>query len=535
MQKNILKQLSLFTAVFMLILGCTGDFEEYNIDKSKVTNDNLSADFYSIGGFFPQMQQMIYCNFNWGEGTNWTFQIMQNLNADIFSGYMMAPTPFASNINNTNYALVDGWNGASWNYTYSYFMTASAEVNRLAGEDYPEVNAAAKILKVAAMHRLSDMYGPIIYTHYGNSQTGGKFDSQKDAYYAFFEDLDKSIKTLENYLSENPGQKPLEEYDLMFAGDFEKWIQYANSLRLRLAIRISNVEPAKAKTEGEAAMSNAYGVLEEGVVAVSGKGYSHPLFALSIQWQDIKMGGSIESIMTGYEDPRMEKYFLPVTDEDLTKKEIRYKGIRQGIDIPAKETYVGHSSLNFAAETPAQLMTSAEVYFLRAEGALRSWANMGGSASDLYQKGVEASFTQHGVALGSYLESDNVAAPFTDYLNDANSVQAASSDLNNVSPKWDDAAGFETKLQKIITQKYIAIYPQGMEAWAEYRRTKYPVLMPVVINNSQGVIDTDKKVRRLNFSVAEKQINPSGYAEAVGLLGGEDTGATPLWWDVNPK
>ncbi len=534
MKRNILNPIGIILIIIALFSSCTDKFEEYNIDQSKVTNEDLLADYYFLGGYFPQMQQMIYCNFNWGWGINWPFQIMQNLNADIFSGYMMTPTPFASNVNNTNYALVDGWNGSNWDYTYAYFMTASAEVERLAQEDYPEINAASMILRVAAMHRISDSYGPIIYTSYGDSQTGGSFDSQKEAYYAFFEDLNNAISTLESYIKLNPDSKPLERYDLMFGGDFSQWIKYANSLRLRLAIRISNIDPEKARTEGEAAMNNSYGVLETTDVTVSGKGYSHPLFAISNQWGDIKMGGSIESIMSGYDDPRLAKYFLETTDADLLEKGIKYKGIRQGIEIEDKSTYVDHSTLNFSSESPAQLMTASEVYFLRAEGALRSWSNMGGTAAELYQMGVEASFSQHGVSMGDYLTRDNVAASFVDYKNAANTIESGSEYLNNVSPKWDDAADLETKLQKIITQKYIAMFPQGMEAWAEYRRTGYPVLMPVVINNSQGNIDTEKQIRRLNFSVTEKSNNPEGYTEAVGLLGGADNGGTPLWWDVRP-
>ncbi|MFV0521469.1 MAG: RagB/SusD family nutrient uptake outer membrane protein [Mangrovibacterium sp.] len=534
MHKNIYKRLGALVIASTLLLGCTGNFEDFNIDESKVTNDQLESDFYSIGGFFPQMQQMIYCNFNWGWGINWPFQVMQNLNADIFSGYMMTPTDFNGNVNNTNYALVDGWNGSNWDYTYAYFMTASGEVERSSKEDYPEIYAAAKILRVAAMHRLCDQYGPIIYTHYGNSQTGGEFDSTEDAYYAFFKDLDESVSALEEYITDSPGAKPLERYDLMFAGDFEKWIKYANALRLRLAMRISNVAPDRARTEAEAAMSNSYGVMENFDATVAGKGYQHPLFALSIQWGDIKMGGSIESIMNGYNDPRMSKYFIPTTDEVVLGNGVEYKGIRQGIDIPNKDFYRKHSSLNFAAETPATLMTASEVFFLRAEGALHGWSGMGGSAAELYQKGVERSFEQYGLSVGDYLENDKVAASFTDYLNHDNDVAAGSPYLNNVSPKWDEGATDAVKLQKIITQKYIAMFPDGMEAWAEQRRTGYPVLMPVVINNSQGVIDTNKKVRRLNFSVTEKANNPGGYAKAVEMLGGADNGGTPLWWDVNP-
>lgn len=107
----------------------------------------------------------------------------------------------------------------------------------------------------------------------------------------------------------------------------------------------------------------------DGVAAVSGKGYTHPLAVLSSSWNDVLMGAPIESIMKGYSDPRLPAYFKPAIDETLISQGYEFKGIRQGIEIEDKGTYVEHSQLNISAESPAILMTSAEVYFLLAEGA----------------------------------------------------------------------------------------------------------------------------------------------------------------------
>ncbi len=521
----------------LLIFGsCTDKFEEYNIDERGVTDEQLLADYYFIGGFFPQMQQMIYCNFNWGWGTNWTYQIMQNLNADIFSGYMMTPTPFAGNVNNTTYALVDGWNFSAWDYTYAYFMTATYQVEQLTKEDYPSFYATALILKVEAMHRISDQYGPIIYTHYGDSKTGGEFDNQKDAYYAFFEDLDEAISLLDAFIIANPDATPFAKYDQMFGGDYSLWIKYANSLRLRLAMRISNVDSDKAKVEAETAMNNSYGVLENTVAEVSGKGYTNPVAAIANSWGDIRMGAPMESMLSGYNDPRLEKYFTASADADVVAAGYTYKGIRQGIELVDKAEYVNHSSLNLTPESPAILLTPAEVYFLRAEGALKGWSNMGGTAKSLYELGVTTSFNQWGAAnVTDYLSSSNLPAEYKDVkkADGTNDVLTGSDHLNNVSPNFDEATTDEQRLQKIITQKWIAVYPEGMEAWSEFRRTGYPTLFPVVLNFSDGKISTEEFVKRLNFSVTEKENNPEGYAKAVEMLGGPDTGGTSLWWDVD--
>jgi len=531
MKKYIFKTILLLTIVPLLFLKCTDHFDELNTNPTGITEEQLEGDYNMIGAYFPQMQQMIYMNYNWGDGKDWTYQIAQNLNADIYSGYMMSPTPFNANVNNLTYSLVDGWNFAAWEYTYAHFMTAALEVEKKAVDEYAHFGAVAKVLKVTAMHRISNLYGPIIYSEYGKSQTGGTYDSQKEAYNAFFDDLSDAVTTLETFIQDNPGATPFQNFDQFFGGDYQRWIQFANSLRLRLAIHIANVSPEKARQEAEAAVNAPYGLMLDGVAAVSGKGYTHPLAVLSSSWNDVLMGAPIESIMRGYNDPRLPAYFKPAVDEALISQGYEFKGIRQGIEIEDKGTYVEHSQLNISTESPAILMTSAEVYFLLAEGALRGW-NVGGTAGDLYVKGVEASMAQWGVSAGDYLNQDNVAAPYVDPIHPENSVEEGNEYLNNVSPRWVEEASDEVKQQKISIQKWLAIFPEGVEGWTEVRRTGYPKIFPVIVNHSGGVIPSEHFVRRLNFPPSERDLNPS-YSNIEVLLNGPDNGATPLWWDVD--
>jgi hypothetical protein len=105
--------------------------------------------------------------------------------------------------------------------------------------------------------------------------------------------------------------------------------------------------------------------------------------------------------------------------------------------------------------------------------------------------------------------------------------------VSHVSPKWEDAASDEERLEKIITQKWIAGFPEGMNAWAEWRRTGYPKLFPILKNDSQGTIPTALGVRHLTYTLGEQRNNPSGYANAVQMLGGPDIGATRLFWDID--
>ena len=121
-----------------------------------------------------------------------------------------------------------------------------------------------------------------------------------------------------------------------------------------------------------------------------------------------------------------------------------------------------------------------------------------------------------------------MAADYHDPVDPGNDIAARC----RVSPRWDAAADAELKLERIITQKWIAMYPEGCEAWAEQRRTGYPRLFPVRLNHSKGYIDTETMIRRLPFPAVLATSDPEQYASLVAELGGEDHGGTRLWWDA---
>ena len=171
---------------------------------------------------------------------------------------------------------------------------------------------------------------------------------------------------------------------------------------------------------------------------------------------------------------------------------------------------------------------TAEVYFLRAEGALKQW-NMKGEARGLYEEGIRKSLEQHGLAAqaDAYINSDNKPAKYEGFSSSL-SMPAPS----DITVAWDDADSKERLLERIITQKWIALYPIGQEAWSEFRRTGYPKIFPIVDNMSDGKVNTQIQVRRLPFPESEYSGNNAEVLKAVTLLGGgPDTGGTRLWWD----
>jgi len=501
-----------------------------------MTDSLLKIDHQNIGAFFPQMEKSIYYNNSNG---NWEFQLQQNLNADIYSGYLMSPSVFNNGKNNTNYYLMDDWNVWPFIIAMQNIMAPWKEVQKLTKTESHDFYGVALILKVAGMHRLTDIYGPIPYSKYGQGGITVAYDRQEDIYNRFFLELDTAVTTLTTFVKANPTAKPFTRFDVIYKGDYVQWIKWANTLRLRLAMRISNVDNTKAKTEAEKAVANEYGVfmVNDDRARVDDPKVGHPLIVIADSWGDIRMGANMESILVGYNDPRLPKFFSPSTDVRVVGQ---YKGIRYGIDITSSSDRVGYSNLGPDFKLANQynqewlLMSTAEAYFLRAEGALRGW-NMNGTAKELYELGVQKSFEQWGVS-GSYdayiANQTNKPTNYTDPQEADYNIDAASS----ITIKWDETANQETKLERIITQKWISMFPEGEEAWAEFRRTGYPRLFPMAVNYSSLTghnIDSQILIRRLPFSSDEYRDNADAVNTAKTYLkGGKDDAGARLWWDV---
>jgi hypothetical protein len=518
----------------MLQSSCTKNFEKYNTNKYNATDSLLKIDGEGLGSFMLPMQLGIV------NSVNYNYQVQENLNADIFSGFMMTADA-GFNPNNHTYALNGGWNTAPFDLGFGTIMADWVQVKSRVSATSQDFLAIANILKVEGMHRVTDVYGPMPYTQVGKGGLTTPYDSQETIYTTFFTELDFAIKTLTQYGKDHPGvTSPFKAYDLVYGGDYKEWIKFANSLKLRLAIRISMVNPTLAKTEAEAAVSDPGGLLTANtdnayVKAGNGVTYTNPIWSVCYEYHDTNMSAPMECYLKGYNDPRLTAYFDPNPDTLSLKGTNVFHGIRSGIQIDNSNQYAPASTLNVVPTSPIRFMAASEVAFLRAEGALRGW-NMGGTAQSFYETGINLSFEQNNVAIGNYLsDATSTEAPFTDIVRSGNNVPAGSPSLSTVTIKWNEADSYQRKLERIITQKWLSLWPDGDEAWAEQRRTNYPVLMPVVINNSQGTIDTKIMIRRLPFSQKEYATNNAEVTKAIGLLGGPDNGGTRLWWDLATK
>lgn len=234
--------------------------------------------------------------------------------------------------------------------------------------------------------------------------------------------------------------------------------------------------------------------------------------------------------MQGYDDPRLGAlftsdsygYFMPLPPTN-----------NNALSSAAK---TGASKPKVDAASPLFWLRASEVSFLKAEAAL--YKLTGGNPKDLYEEGVTKSFEENGAnGVAAYLQTDDLPYDINRSVLPYNREYSCKLSTGNVSPKWNDADSDEVKLQKIITQKYLALYPNAVEAWTEYRRTGYPYLLKPAYDKAYVSIGGEEDAitpERFRFAPAEYGTNPN-MSEVPALLGGEDQGATKLWWVRNNR
>ncbi len=489
-------------------------FEERNINPTKLTS--LSPN--DVKSLFPSA---LYAGMNTGPGVD--YQQAQNLFADMYCQYFAGTqTAFSSH----RYVIQQMWVKYQWYSTYIAAMPAL--VNIIQETSKPEtkaLNAIARIWKVFVLHRTTDYFGPIPYSKIGSDSIIIPYDSQKDIYFDFFKELREAVSDLKSNIS----QLSYGNQDVIFDGDNESWVKFANTLRLRLALRISKVEPAKAREEAEAALAD--GVMtdfsDDAYLKVSPPNNYNGLARIA-DWNEFRMSTSMESVLKGYEDPRLPKYFQPATSSG------EYRGVRNGMDpseqgLPANDyNYASNLNVNFTAAnmyiTPMPVLHSSEAYFLRAEGALNGWS-MQGEVKDLYEKGIEMSLRSWGInnetAITNYINSENLPMAPGGYFN--------TPPLTDIPVKFSSVS--EIQREQILTQKWVALFPDGFEAWAEMRRSGYPKFYPLIHSENPDV-PANEMIRRIPFLDFDRDKNAAAVEAAVNLLNGPDNAATRLWWDV---
>lgn len=511
----------------LLTSSCTKNFQELNTNPNALSNAQTIS---ILGSAIGPMEQNIYSN----------YQTAQNLSADAYAGYMMSPTPFNGGLNNLDYFMISGWNQNGFDDPYKLIM---APVSKMAAAGVrtkaPEIWAVALLIQVEAMDRVTDRFGPVPYTKAGTSLKSIPYDSQETIYETFFKQIDTAVANLRTYITANPGKTSLGAGDLIYNGNYVEWLKFANSLRLRLAMRIVKVDPQLAQQQGEEALSAPGGLLtmpSDDAAFTQAGGRSNDVWTVTASYGDNRLNAALGTYMTGYNDPRLPVYCTPASDPAVAGQ---YEGIRIG-SITSKNNksdYENYGSFNtantFSQTAPQLLMTAAEVWFLKAEAALRGWAGAGDAEAD-YETGIRTSFAQWSITdptiINNYINSTSTPTAYVDPKDATNNSPA----LTNITVKWNPLATNERKLERVITQKWLAIFPDGQEAWADYRRTGYPKLFPVVNNFSAGTISTQIQVRRLPYPSDEYNNNTAAVNDAVkNLLGGPDNGGTRLWWDVD--
>jgi len=502
--------------------ACTSNFDDINKNPYGVDEEELGREGYNIGASLTGLQSFVIPT------KEHLHQFHEVLAAGSFSGYTAATPEWTAKF--STYNPPQDWIKAPFNDVIAGIYPYYEQMHAVTEE--PVALAFAKLLRVASMHRVTDTFGPIPYSKMsaaggteGGSSLTAPYDSQEDVYKNMITELNEVIEVLTENQLMNPDN--YKNFDKVYSGNIVKWVKFANSLKLRIAMRISYSSPTLAKETAESAVSHPVGVItaneDNAYLTVT----TNPFELQVVQWGDDRAGADITSYMNGYNDPRREKYFRVSTfTGGITNG---YHGLRSGIDVSSKTTMMQYSMPIVNVSDPILWMCAAEVYFLRAEGALRGWS-MGSTAKELYENGITLSFGQHGASGANVYINDDTSTPnsYVDPLGTYTYGGATSS----IKIKWDESASFEVNLERIITQKWIAMFPLSNEAWAEFRRTGYPRLMPVVLNKSGGTISTERMIRRLPYPDTEYNENAENIFNAIQMLGGPDTGGTNLWWDT---
>jgi len=532
--------------VVLAATACTGDYLDINSNQSQP--GDLSADGFALVSSMTNICSAVVpsdvnCN-----------QFTDCLLGGTLGGYFSDGADFKTSF--VRNCAPDNWTSVFLKDSkiISTLYTNLSEVEgycEMSGEVVPL--AVAQICKVAAMNRVTDTYGPIPYSAIGfEGAVKTPYDSQEEVYNKFFEELADARQILLD--NTTAPLSPL--VDKVYAGDVTNWIRFCNSLQLRLAVRIAYANPTLAKQKAEEAVNPANGgVIETNDQNATWKNYATSTNAMRTAiWynaHDTRPSAEIACYLNGYNDPRLPMYLTesgsptapdlkgkPYKNEDgtwmtsPTGVSLQYVGIRRGWENFSTEWSVNFSDVNLPGNTPALWQNASEVCFLRAEGAAVFGWDMGGTAESFYNKGIELSFESYGVDGAANYINDDTSVPAQFY--DPEGKNPWNGTIPAVTIKWDESLDKEAKQQKIITQKWIANWLLGNEAWADYRRTGYPFLIPVAYNGS-NVVDINRGPRRMPYPSAEYTDNLANVQKAVAdYLKGPDNLATRVWWDCKP-
>ena len=385
-----------------------------------------------------------------------------------------------------------------WTNFYAQGLTDFSTIIKL-GEESGNTNyqAVGLILKSWSFQLLTDLYGDIPYSQALkiDQYLTPKYDAQKDVYIGLLGDLKKAAGLI------NVSGSPIAG-DLIYNGNLTKWKKFANSLRLRIALRIADKDPATAKAVvAELAADPSLLIASNDEIAqliYLSSPNQNPVARDRETRDDYRVSKSVVDKLIELKDPRLAVF----ANKTVDATPLSYVGVTNGLpaDSAAKLGFTKTSKLGdyfTAATSPAVFVSYSEVLFNLAEAAQRGF--IPDDAGKLYQKAITASLQQFKV--GSADISTYLAQPSVAY----------------------NAANYK---KSIGEQKWLALFSQGLEAYAEWRRLDYPQLKPAYAGVLSGKFPT-----RLTYPTGEQALNLTNYKAAVANQG-EDRLTTKLWFDA---
>ena len=524
---------TIYSSVFALaaavtMVGC-GDplLDDLNSNIEVGSGDlAVAATYDQAAGLFLTAQQKIH---DIGEKSKpHVYQVQFNIHIDNYSGYLASTQNFSGNLPSTYRYFAQYCDGPK----ASFFLVAQAAlpVMRSAAQlNLKEIGAMCNIMYCFSALELSDVYGPFPWTDYKNDKQEPPvtYEPMDQIYDSLFVNLKDSERILKNFTSttkehQDTINKILAQYDKI-CGDVDTWRQFANSIRLRMAVRMSNVDPDRAKREAQAIFTEQEeekGVglitkdIEYNTMVVSG--IDHPLSFIANNWNDTRLNASLENIMKRLKVPYMDLIFTKnsgdILDEDgnvtmAANSEI--VGVRTGIQLTPRDDnnqYVKYSSVttNYA-NFPLAIFKLSERHFLEAEANLR-WG-IGTNYLMAYTYGIQAMLKEYSIETGG--------TEFSNYYTQT----TADTSIDYVDPHNE-----RNNLKGLVTI-------MGLEAWNDLRRTGYPRIFPTN-DIGDGSLTSGFMIRRIPWNMTDASAAADVNNTGVPALGGPNLMATPLWWDV---
>lgn len=516
------------------------------------------------------------------------YQFCYSLGPDNYVQYFCVPHydfPYSNFTLRSTYDMCKGSIGGPGSGFSSAKLYIAPLLNTEKIDSVPELKAIFLTLFNYSAIENADLFGPMPYEEFKalRDKSPFKYNDVRTIYYGVKKNLDDAVACLKYYKDNRSEAYKQELANVMYSyltivndpysktwEDMEPWIRFANSLKLRMAIHMSGIEPETAKTWAEEAVRDGVITDVDNEVAIypAFSGKDHPLVEIT-GWSDAVMGASFLNLLENLDHPYM-KYLFTKNSVGLAKSPQAvegsscdattpansvYVGMRDGVapgegQAAANNPYCGYSMLDKAylaqTQAPLFLMKCSEVYFLLAEGALRGW-NMGGTPKQFYEQGIRyaslesRSFTgnKYNQLVDDYL---NVEAPKGIAYVDPQGLTPDMPSVTKIGVKWNEGDSPEVKLEKIITQKYIASFPYSYESWVDLRRVGYPKLFPILgVADSDGTIGAgDSKVqtkenimRRIPWASDDPQTKEDIANTGLPALGegASDTQGQHLWWD----